>query len=302
MYILLIIIGIIGLGGLVFIISSKLHSLSLIDVEKATPKSKKVKEAIIASRFKRILDEKSQKSKTFFKNFSENFKHHFDKTVDKLMQLEAKSSEVLNTKVDNLNSAPVKEKSKLAELLEEAQKLSKEADWKLAEGKYIEAIKLDQKNVEAYMGLGRLYAGNNKTNEARQIFEFLLKLKVESPELYLDIANLAWEENNLDEAKIYYLKALSVDGTRAIARINLGLIFTELGDKVSAAQQFKAALELDNKNPRYLDLLVESSIQIGEEELAAHALNSLEQANPENEKIKEFKKRIRKMGSQKVYT
>jgi tetratricopeptide (TPR) repeat protein len=295
MYFLFFIIGTIGMAGLIFIIGKKIHSLSLIDVEKATPKAKKVKEAIIASRFRRILDEKGKKHKEFVKNLSEKFKIHFNKTIDRLMQLEAKSTQVLNTKVENLNTKTEKIKTRTAELLEEAQALAKEDDWKSAEGKYIEVIKIDAKNIEAYSGLGRLYAEHKKYNEARQIFEFLLKLNVATPELYLDIANLAWEENNLDEAKIYYLKALDLDGTQMIARINLGLIYAEIGDKDSAAQQFGAALELDPKNPRYLDLLAESCIQIGQADLAKRALVNLKEVNPENQKIKEFKKRIEEL-------
>lgn len=289
---------------MIFIISKKIHTLSLIDVEKATPKAKKVKEAIIASRFKRIFEEKRQKNKDFIKNLSGKIKHHLDKTVDRLMELEAKSAQTFNaTENKSVNEVKVetpspkieKEKTKIEELLEEAQKLAKDGDWKLAEGKYIEIIKLDSRNVDAYLGLGRLYAEQKKFSEARQIFEFLLKLNVATPDLYLDIANLSWEENNLDEAKIYYLKALSLDGARVIARINLGLIFSELGDKTSAAQQFSAALELDPRNPRYLDLLVESSIQIGEVALAKRALNNLKEVNPENQKIKELEDRIEEM-------
>ena len=75
----------------------------------------------------------------------------------------------------------------------------------------------------------------------------------------------------------------------------MGLIFDELGDKASAGQQFKAALELEPKNPKYLDLLIESGIKIGDKELAKEALRNLRDVNPENKKIKEFKNRIETM-------
>lgn len=295
MFALFIIIGILGILGAGFIISKKIHSLSLIDIEKVTPKAKKVKEAIIASRFRRILEAKGQKPKEFFKHLSEKIGHGFEKTIDRLMQLEAKSAQTFNKKIETPNVKVEKIKTMSAELMEEAQKLEKEDDWKLAEGKYIEIIKIDSKNINAYFGLGRLYAKHKRFSEARQIFEFLLKLNATTPELFLDIANLSWEENNLDEAKIYYLKTLDLDGTQVIARINLGLVFIELGDKDSAAQQFGAALALEPKNPRYLDLLVESCIKIGQSELAKQALKELKGVNPENQKINDFKKRINEM-------
>ena len=296
MYLFFIILGIIGFGGLIFIVGRKVQSISLVDVERHISKTKKIKDAIIASRFKRLLRQKGEKPKEILKGASNKFKGYFEKTVDKLMEIEEKSSKTLNKKVES--PKPIKRsknEEKIKKLLKEVEKIADIDDWKQIEGKYIEIIKIDPKNIEAYQGLGRLYFDKNKANEARQIFEFLLKLGVEDADLYINLANLSWEEDNLDEAKSYYLKALSIDGAKVMARVNLGLIFNELGDKESAMQQFKAALELEPKNPKYLDLLIESALKIGNIELAKQALRNLRAVNPENKKIKEFKKRIEEL-------
>lgn len=302
MYILFIILGIIGLAGIVVIISRKFLSLSLIDVEKSIPQAKKLKSRIIASRFHRILQAKGKKPKETIKNISARIKQLFDKTMDKLLEIEAKTSKAAGakpaeTKIEKGKPAlkATKTETKIYELLNEARRLIKGDNWKQAEGKYIEIIKIDQKNINAYQGLAQLYLDNNKNAEARQILEFLLKLGVEDADTYINFANLAWEENNLDEAKIYYLKALSLDGSRVVARVNLGLVFNELGDKESAVHQFSAAFELEPKNPRYLDLLLESSIQIGDKDLARKVLQNLKEVNPENQKIDDFKKRINEL-------
>lgn len=304
MYILFIILGIIGLVGIIIIVSRKFLSLSLIDVEKSVSQAKKLKNAIIASRFHRILQAKGKKPRAIIKSISLGIKDRFEKAVDKLMEIEAKTAkvaEVKDGKAEKAEKSAVKEAkvdkttSKIAGLLEEAQRLMKGDNWKGAEGKYIEILKIDQKNVDAYQGLAKLYMDNNRWSEARQILEFLLKLGVEDTDTYINFANLAWEEDSLDEAKIYYLKALSLDGSRVVARVNLGLVFNELNDKESAMQQFRAAFELEPKNPRYLDLLLESSIQIGDKDLAKKALQNLKEVNPENQKINDFKKRINDM-------
>ena len=299
MYVLFIIIGIIGLGGLIYIVSRKFSSLSLIDVEKTISKAKKIKQAIIASRFHRLIHEKGRKPKELLKGASEKMKASFDRMIDRLMEIEKKTGEAAAAakKIEQPGEKKPKVKTskteeKISELSREAASLSKGDGWKQAEGKYIEILKIDPKNIEAYQGLGKLYVSNNKNNEARQIFEFLLKLGAEDADLYVNLANLSWEEDNLDEAKTYYLKALSLDGTKVAARVNLGLVFGELGDKDSAAQQFRAALELEPKNPRYLDLLIESSIKIGNKDLVKQALRNLKEVNPENKKIEEFKKKI----------
>lgn len=303
-YIIFIILGVIGLGGLMYIISRKFLSLSLIDVEKSVSKAKQIKQAIIASRFHRLLNSKSKKPKEILRTASSRMKDYFDRTVDKLMEIEKKTAATAvpgaAKKMEKIKEKPPKAKTskteeKIAELLREAVSLAEGGSWKQAEGKYIEVLKVNPKNIAAYQGLGKLYFENDKNNEARQIFEFLLKLGAEDADLYINLANLSWEEDNLDEAKTYYLKALSLDGTKVAARVNLGLVFGELGDKDSAAQQFRAALELEPKNPRYLDLLIESSIKVGNKDLAKQALRNLKAVNPENKKIEEFKARIEEM-------
>lgn len=299
MYILFIILAIIGLAGVIIIISRKFLSLSLIDVEKSASKAKKLKNAIIASRFHRILQAKGKKPKETIKNISAMIKRSFDKTMDKLLEIESMTSKAAGPKPSQKESKKekstvkaTKTETKIFDLLEEARRLARGVNWKQAEGKYIEIIKIDQKNVDAYRGLAQLYLDNNKNAEARQILEFLLKLGAEDADTYINFANLSWEEDNLEEAKIHYLKALSLDGSKVVARVNLGLVFNELGDKESAMQQFRAVFELEPKNPRYLDLLLESSIQIGDKDLARKALQNLREVNPENQKIDDFKKRI----------
>lgn len=295
MYIIFIILGVVGLVGVLLIAGRKLYSISLIDIEKQISKTKKIKDAIIASRFKRILKEKGQRPKEILKGATGKLKKYFEVTINKLMEIEKKSSDTLKAEIEKPKNKIDRIKPEIKKLLKDAEKLREAGDWKPAEGKYIEVIKMDPKNVEAYQGLGKLYMENNKLDEAHQIFEFLLKLGVEDSDLYINLANLAWEEDNLDEAKNYYLKALGIDGSKIIARINLGLIYSELGDKDSALQQFKASLELEPKNPKYLDLLIESGIKVGNKELAKHALRNLREVNPDNKKIKEFKKKIEEM-------
>jgi tetratricopeptide (TPR) repeat protein len=274
----------------------------LIDVERSVSKAKKLKNAIIASRFHRILQAKGKKPKETLRNISGKIKHSFDRAMDRLLEIEAKTEKAaiaksagITTEKEKPAIKAAKGESRILELLEEALRLTRGGNWKQAEGKYIEVIKVDSKNIPAYQGLTRLYLDNNKNAEARQILEFLLKLGVEDADTYINFANLAWEEDSLDEAKIYYLKALSLDGSKVIARVNLGLVFSELGDKEAAMQQFRAAFELEPKNPRYLDLLLESSIQIGDKDLAKKALQNLKEVNPENQKIDDFKKRINEM-------
>jgi len=296
MYLFFIIIGVLGIAGIAYIVIRKSLSISLIDIEKQVSKTKKIKDTILASRFNRLLKERGKKPKELLKGATGKLKNYFEKTVDKLIEIEKKSTRTLTKDVEKPKGKKDKQQEKIDELMNEASNLREVAeDWKQVEGKYVEILKLDPKNIDAYKELAKLYLENNKVFESRQILEFLLKLGVEDADVYINLANLAWEEDNLDEAKQYYIKALSIDGTKVIARMNLGLIYNQSGDKDSAIQQFKAAMELEPKNPKYLDLLIESAIKIGDMDLAKQALSNLRAVNPENKKIKEFKERIQQI-------
>lgn len=304
MYIVFIILTLAGLGGLGYIIKKKIHSISLLDIEEQKPKSEKIKNTLIENRLKRVLQQHGQKPKDALKDVGTKMKKYFNSAFEKLLEIEKKASKTINNKMVEVKETREVKKSgketqkeeKINELLQDAEQLRKSnSDWKVVEGKYIEILRLDEKNTTAYERLGGLYAENEQNKEARQVYEFLIKLGGESAEVYMNLANIAWEEDNLDEAKSYYFKALSLDGTLVSARVNLGLIFSQLGDKESAEQQFRAALELEPKNPRYLDLVIESSIKVGDKELANQALKNLEAVNPENKKIKELKKLIKEL-------
>ena len=62
-----------------------------------------------------------------------------------------------------------------------------------------------------------------------------------------------------------------------------------------SSQQFRVALQAEPHHPKYLDYFLESSILVGDADAAREALSALEEVNPENAKLVEFRDRISEM-------
>jgi len=147
------------------------------------------------------------------------------------------------------------------QLFSQAEELKKRDDFDGAEKKYIEIIGLDSKNLKAFKELGRIYFEKKEFEEARQTFEHILKLKEDDEEIY-DI------------------------------HFNLAEVYQAMGKLPEAVRALKKALKIEPANPRYLDIMLEISIIIKDKALALDTYKKLLKANPENNKLEEFKSKI----------
>ena len=151
--------------------------------------------------------------------------------------------------------------------------LLKKEEYGEAEEKLVEIITLDQKNLAAFFKLGSLYDEQKKWSEARQTYEYALKLARQ----YKDDEGIMAE---LTIQEIYF---------------SLAWVEREDSDLDAALENIREALELEPNSPRYLDLILDLSIIKKDKELAINSLEKLATVNPENQKIEEFKSIIEKL-------
>lgn len=243
----------ISLSIIIIIISRKFSVLANVDVENI-PKEKeaKFKERIISGRLKRNITMKFSKAFRFIKPALISIANFFKWLYGKLLEIKDsyKSEE-----------APKEEKQedKIDNLAEEANSLIKEEKLDEAEKKLIQVINLDNKNIEAFIILGRLYFRRKNYEEAKQTLEHVLKLEQgDGAEVYFDLALVGKETENFEEAVL----------------------------------NLRKALEIEPNNPRYLDTMLDIGIINKDKDLAAEAYKKLKSANPDNQKLEELKKQI----------
>ncbi|MBN1309312.1 MAG: tetratricopeptide repeat protein [Chitinispirillaceae bacterium] len=151
-------------------------------------------------------------------------------------------------------------------------------------------IARDKKNVEAYARLADLYTKENLADKAKGIYEKLLSLQPNSPEVYLTLGeyNLkakkyeeamkhfqksftldqkapaalgmmkaAWELKKYDIARDAAESALHKDGKLSEPQVVLAKIYTQEKNYAAAASKLEGLLKSDPKNLEFLELLAE---------------------------------------------
>jgi len=146
----------------------------------------------------------------------------------------------------------------------------KKEDYNEAEEKLVEIVSLDQKNITAFFKLGALYDEQKKWSEARQTYEYALKLARQYKDDETIMADLTIQE-------IYF---------------SLAWVERESDDLDAALENIREALELEPNSPRYLDLILDLSIMKKDKELAIESLEKLAAVNPENNKLSDWQEKI----------
>ncbi|MBI5230048.1 MAG: tetratricopeptide repeat protein [Candidatus Magasanikbacteria bacterium] len=199
------------------------------------------------------------------------------------------------------NSAPVAPASavalgKIEEWLSRAEEHIDRNELKEAEQCFIESLKLDEKNVEAYRGLGKVYLDLERYKEAIAIFKFLLKLAPQDDRAFNRLAMAYMGQNKYEDAVKALEKAVEINDGLAIRFFDLGRLYQELERPAAALRNFQKASDIEPGNPKYLDQLLEISIITGDRRLAEEAYERLEAVNPDNQKLPAFRERIEEMG------
>ena len=244
------------------IIVKKLPALAILDVANVPgEKEAKFKEQIIKARVDRDLTRLTGWFGRFWLGFSRRWQ-------SLLQTQQANLKKIKVSYAANLRMPWQEKQKRLQALAGEAQEAIKKEDSSVAEEKLVEIITLDRKNLLAFVQLAALYDTQKKWLEARQTYEYALKLakhrgKVDSGEIKIQ--------------EIYF---------------SLAGVEKEAEDWDAALENIREALDLEPNSPRYLDLIIDLSIMRKDKDLAREFWNKLATVNPENQKLGEWQEKI----------
>ena len=92
-----------------------------------------------------------------------------------------------------------------------------------------------------------------------------------------------------------YLKSLDINKEDTETYLKLAEVYLNLENPQAAFKVVEQALTLEPNNPRVLDFFIEISIIVQDKAAALKAYMQLKEANPENQKLSELKKKIDKL-------
>ncbi len=257
--ILLLTIITLGLAAILVIIGRHWHEIVAIKTETIPgEREKMLKSFLVGNRIARSLKKKLGPVGVLWDKLYDvmhNVWHSWHKKVENLFERE-KDKRSAPASVERIAIT-------LENLLDEARHSVDEGKVIEAEKKFLEVVKLDPKNIEAYRGLGELYYSKKQYNEAREIYKFLIKLNSVSvnrkSDYFFNLALIYKAENELGEALNYGLKSI----------------------------------ELVPNSPRYLDFIIDLSIIEGDKVGARRHVAKLKEVNPENQKIANWEESLK---------
>lgn len=282
-----------SLGVMIVVVIKKFPQLSLLDVDSIPEvKIEKQKEVYL----RRRAEEKAKKTAEttqkiitplikLWKNLQLSFRRYVGKIKNNVLAHEQKKKEASYETVEE-------KQLDVKSLIGEAERLVEEENFEKAEIKFIEAIRLDAKNEEAYLGLGSLYLKQDQYNEAEEILQFLYKINPENNKCLSKLAELYEEKGDKARAVEFYEKSLLVDDSQSKLFIKIADLFLDLDEKEGALESVRQAVKAEPENPRYLDKMVEISVLCSNKKLAEEAYQKLRMVNPDNQKLPDFKVRI----------
>lgn len=288
---LIIVIG--GLSVTGWVAARHFPEVAQLDVEHLPiEKEQRKKRELITKRLEAEGEWLRERSRTWLKPigiFWENIQAQFRRYVRRIEKL-WHHEKTLRAK-QQPESTPIAVADLVAQLKRATEALGR-GEWEAAELACIAAIKLDQTNAEAYRGLAQSYAERELWEEAKQTYLFLTKLAPEDDKVYAALGEIAEAEGNTQEAIEYYQEAVVLNDALSPRFYHLAELLLKVGQPEVAKEAIVSALGLEPKNPKFLDLLLETAILMSDKEEAERVYAEFRLVNPENNKLAEFKERI----------
>ncbi len=150
-------------------------------------------------------------------------------------------------------------------MVREAEIHLEKKEFHSAEFEFGNALKIDEKDVRANLGLGKTFVAQGKKAEAKQVFTKM----TENDDLYEEknkhnlneLGITLRKEEMYDEAVKNYQRAIEIDSKDPVLYFNLALAFFHQGQMPSAKKNLDSALGLksDFEDAQKLRALVEKN-------------------------------------------
>lgn len=289
---LLLAVMILSGGAAATMIARKFPAVSAIDLEKIQVEKERVRRHhLLEDRLRRKL---SGHGKIFLVGFNLVFgqmRSAGKLLVQKIVELENRYEEQLKkawkTKLSSEEKA-----AKLRAMINRADELANGEQYREAEKKYIEILSLDPKSIAAYKGLGKIYMFLKEYDNAKEVLKQAIKLNKKDDEVYAELATVETNLGNFDQAETDLLESIAQNPDLAAHHIDLGKVYSAKGEAEKALVQYQEAVKLEPANPKNLNILLDTALELNKKILAQQALGALKIANPENQKIEEYQIKI----------
>lgn len=167
-------------------------------------------------------------------------------------------------------------------------------DFEAAEREYLEAIRWNAKNAEAFLGLGAARSNRGRFDDAEAPFQEALRLDPQSPVAHFTYGMHRGRRGDMAGAAELLKRAVELNSEFADAHYFLGEAFWSSGRAAEAAACFERAVELNPRHVRARHRLGRQALEAGEWEAAIRHLQAARAADPADEAVRQDLERARR--------
>jgi tetratricopeptide (TPR) repeat protein len=161
------------------------------------------------------------------------------------------------------------------------------------EERYLETIKNNPSDRQAYEALARLYLQNKNFADAAETYEYLTKIEP-TRDIYFSNLGLAYYSiQDYAKAAAAYEQAIIINAKIPTRWINLALCFEAMDQTNKAVKAIGQALEFDQSNINYLTLLADAYIKLENYIRAEEVLEQILSLEPTNRAVTEKLMRLK---------
>jgi len=280
-------------GGLVaFVLASHWSEIRLIDPDSIKEeKERQKREALVQERFRRLRDGKTAPLKAIYQQAVIATKTSFHRAYINLVRLNRFYEQA---KHPFAKVAP-SQQERLKLLLDEARSLARDLKWAEAEKRYLEVLLMDNRHVEAYKGIGLIYLRQRMWPQAKETFEYLIKMRQADDIAYAAMAEIAENEGDETQAESFRCKAVELRPRLANRHAELAKFYADRGQFSKAWPSAKRATDLDPKSAKYQELAVECALELGDWLEAKQRYDKLRLLSEDQQRLQHLRERIDKI-------
>ncbi len=260
-------------------------------VETSKDKQMKVKNKLIEKRLEKRILEGSLFVVNKIKSFFEMILVGFKRTRKKIFKIISQYKSI-NWKQKTKKRIYPNDDNLIDSLILEAQTLLKKRKIDAAEDKFIKVLEKDSKNIKAYMGLGEIYVIRKDLATAEEAYRYIIKINNKFLDGYKELFRVFELTKKWDELKNIANEVLELGHEEAWVYGMLAKSYKKRGYPEEAEKYFKQAVEIEPQNEKWLNLLIETAILNKDKVIARKAFNTLSQICRDEIKLQGYRDKM----------
>lgn len=268
---------------------SEIRLINPMSIKEESERQKR--DDLVAQRFSRVQTDKLAPVKYLYQQSVFQAKKAFHAAYIRLVRLDRLYQQATRP----FAKVAPSEQERIKTLLDEARSLARDLKWGESEKRYLEVLLLDNRNKDAYQGIGILYLKQKMYPQAKETFEYLAKTRQADDACFAALAEIAETEGEMGKAEEMHLKAVELRPRLAHRHFELARHYVERGEVAKAWPSAKRASDLEPKSAKYCELALECSMALGDWQETKRRYDKLRLLSEDYQRLQQFRERIDKI-------